>query len=117
METKLFDSELKVMGVLWREGECTAKHISERLGEVLIDLFAPETIVATPKLVVTSSCGTGGFRQIIVKKAVTGLDGLCILDFEIAGLVLCPNKAGELGSRYLRLKTVMSPSLTMMPVE
>ena len=33
METKLFDSELKVMGVLWREGECTAKHISERLGE------------------------------------------------------------------------------------
>lgn len=33
METKLFDSELKVMGVLWREGECTAKHIAEELGE------------------------------------------------------------------------------------
>lgn len=26
---KLFDSELKVMGVLWREGDCTAKHISD----------------------------------------------------------------------------------------
>lgn len=28
---KLFDSELKVMGVLWREGDCTAKHISDVL--------------------------------------------------------------------------------------
>ena len=26
MDIKLFDSELKVMGVLWREGDCTAKH-------------------------------------------------------------------------------------------
>ena len=33
MDNKLFDSELKVMGVLWREGECTAKHIAEELGE------------------------------------------------------------------------------------
>lgn len=31
MEIKLFDSELKVMSVLWREGETTAKHISEVL--------------------------------------------------------------------------------------
>lgn len=31
MDTKLFDSELKVMGVLWREGEVTAKHISDVL--------------------------------------------------------------------------------------
>ena len=31
MEKKLFDSELKVMGVLWREGDCTAKHISDVL--------------------------------------------------------------------------------------
>ena len=31
MEAKLFDSELKVMDVLWREGPCTAKHISEVL--------------------------------------------------------------------------------------
>ena len=33
MEAKLFDSELKVMGVLWREGESTAKHISDVLAE------------------------------------------------------------------------------------
>lgn len=31
MEIKLFDSELKVMGVLWREGDATAKHISDVL--------------------------------------------------------------------------------------
>lgn len=30
---KLFDSELKVMGVLWREGDSTAKHISNVLKE------------------------------------------------------------------------------------
>ena len=33
METKLFDSELKVMDVLWREGDTTAKHISDLLKE------------------------------------------------------------------------------------
>lgn len=33
MQSKLFDSELKVMGVLWREGDCTAKHISDVLKE------------------------------------------------------------------------------------
>ena len=33
MEVKLFDSELKVMGVLWREGDATAKHISDVLKE------------------------------------------------------------------------------------
>jgi predicted transcriptional regulator len=33
METvKLFDSELNVMRVLWNEGDCTAKHISQVLG-------------------------------------------------------------------------------------
>jgi len=31
MEVKLFDSELKVMDVLWREGDCSAKHISDVL--------------------------------------------------------------------------------------
>lgn len=31
MEIKLFDSELKVMNVLWREGDTTAKHISDVL--------------------------------------------------------------------------------------
>lgn len=33
MDIKLFDSELKVMDVLWREGDGTAKHISEVLKE------------------------------------------------------------------------------------
>ena len=33
MEVKLFDSELKVMGVLWRERDVTAKHIAEVLKE------------------------------------------------------------------------------------
>ena len=33
MDIKLFDSELKIMDVLWREGETTAKHISEILNE------------------------------------------------------------------------------------
>ena len=33
MAMKLFDSELKVMGVLWREGDTTAKHISDVLKE------------------------------------------------------------------------------------
>lgn len=31
MKEKLFDSELKVMEVLWQEGNCTAKHISDVL--------------------------------------------------------------------------------------
>ena len=31
MNIKLFDSELKVMDVLWREGDATAKHISDVL--------------------------------------------------------------------------------------
>lgn len=33
MDIKLFDSELKVMEVLWNEGDCTAKHISDVLSE------------------------------------------------------------------------------------
>lgn len=33
MDNKLFDSELKVMDVLWREGDSTAKQISVILGE------------------------------------------------------------------------------------
>lgn len=33
MDIKLFDSELKVMGVLWREGDITAKRISDILKE------------------------------------------------------------------------------------
>lgn len=33
MSIKLFDSELKVMKVLWKQGDCTAKHISNVLNE------------------------------------------------------------------------------------
>lgn len=33
MDIKLFDSELKVMGVLWRQGDTTAKQISNILKE------------------------------------------------------------------------------------
>lgn len=33
MTVKLFDSELKVMDVLWREGDSTAKYISDVLKE------------------------------------------------------------------------------------
>lgn len=33
MDIKLFDSELKVMNVLWKEGDSTAKHISDVLKE------------------------------------------------------------------------------------
>ena len=33
MDIKLFDSEIKVMSVLWREGDVTAKHISDVLKE------------------------------------------------------------------------------------
>ena len=33
MEIKLGDSELKVMDVLWKEGDATAKHISDVMTE------------------------------------------------------------------------------------
>ncbi len=35
MDIKLFDSELKVMDVLWREGDSTAKHIAAVLGDTV----------------------------------------------------------------------------------
>ncbi len=35
MDVKLFDSELKVMDVLWKEGDVTAKHISNVLKEAV----------------------------------------------------------------------------------
>lgn len=31
MDIKLFDAELKVMDVLWKEGDCPARHIAEVL--------------------------------------------------------------------------------------
>ena len=33
MNIKLFDSEIKIMDVLWREGDATAKHISDVLSD------------------------------------------------------------------------------------
>jgi predicted transcriptional regulator len=33
MEIKLFDSELKIMELLWNEGDITAKHIADVLGK------------------------------------------------------------------------------------
>ena len=33
MQVSFLDSELKVMSVLWREGDATAKHISDVLKE------------------------------------------------------------------------------------
>lgn len=33
MELKLFDSELKIMNVLWQNGDSTAKQIAETLGK------------------------------------------------------------------------------------
>ena len=35
MDTKLYDSELKVMDVLWREGDCTASHIADVLAQTV----------------------------------------------------------------------------------
>ncbi len=31
MDIKLFDSELRVMRILWRDGDCSARHIAEEL--------------------------------------------------------------------------------------
>ena len=33
MQVKLYDSELKIIGVLWRAGDVTAKHISDVMKE------------------------------------------------------------------------------------
>ena len=33
MEPKLYDSELKIMEILWREGETTAKEIAAELAK------------------------------------------------------------------------------------
>lgn len=33
MDIKLFDSELKIMDVLWKKGDCTAKYISDIMAE------------------------------------------------------------------------------------
>lgn len=33
MKIKMFDSELKIMDILWKEGDVTAKHIADVLGK------------------------------------------------------------------------------------
>ena len=35
MDRKLFDAELKVMNVIWREGEPTAKHVADELNKAV----------------------------------------------------------------------------------
>ena len=46
MEVKLFDSELKVMDVLWREGDKTAKQISDILkGEIGWNMNTTYTVI------------------------------------------------------------------------
>ena len=71
----------------------------------LIDLMELEVIVA-PELGVASSHGVGGFQQVVAKVTVAGLNHSCVLCFEVAGLVLCPDKTGILGNRGLGFKAV-----------
>ncbi len=71
----------------------------------LIDLFELEVIVA-PELRVASSHGVGGFQQIAAEVEVAGLDEFGVLGLEVAGLVLCPDKASVFGNRCLGVETV-----------
>ena len=46
MQVKLYDSELKIMGVLWREGGVTAKHIFDVVkGEAGGDMKPTYTLI------------------------------------------------------------------------
>ena len=69
----------------------------------LIDLFEFEVIVA-PELRVASSHRVGGFQQVVTEIAVAGFDEFGVLGLEVAGLVLCPNKAGVFGNGRLGVK-------------
>ena len=71
----------------------------------LIDLFEFEVVVAS-KLGVASSHRVGGFQQVVTEVAVAGFDELGVLGLEVAGLVLCPDKAGVFGNGRLRVKAV-----------
>lgn len=46
---------------------------------------------------VAASCGFSSFHSIAMEIVVDGLDGFCVLSFEVIGLVLCPDKAGGNG--------------------
>lgn len=74
----------------------------------LVDLVKFEVVVA-PKLGVAFSHGVGGFQQVAAKETVVGLDEVAVLGLVVAGLVLCPNKAGILGNGRSGLKTVNGP--------
>ena len=72
---------------------------------VPVHLFVLEVVIA-PELGVASSHGVGGFQQVVAKESVARLDKPGVLGFKFSGLVLGPDKAGELGHRSLGLKTV-----------
>ena len=72
---------------------------------VLIDLFKFEVIVA-PELGVASSHGVGGFQQVVAKETIAGLDEPGVLDLKFPRLVLCPDKASELGHGGLGLEMI-----------
>jgi bla regulator protein blaR1 len=46
MVMKLFDSELNIMEILWRDGDTTAKRIAEITSGVQIELVQPEKIAS-----------------------------------------------------------------------
>ena len=77
---------------------------------VLVHLFVFEGVVA-PELGVASSHRIGGFQQVIAEETVTGFDELPILGFKFPGLMLGPDKAGELGHGCLGLKAVYVANL------
>ena len=63
------------------------------------------------ELGVASSHGVGSFQQVVTEETVAGLDHVCALSLEAAGLVLSPNKTGILGDGRLRLEAVNIPDL------
>ena len=63
-------------------------------------------VIVTLKLGVASSHRVCSFQQVVAKESVTGFNHAGVLRFEIAGLMLCPHKAGILGNGSLRLETV-----------
>ena len=68
---------------------------------ILVDLLILEVIVA-PELGIASSHRVGGFQQVVAEIAVAGLDHPGVFSLKFTGLVLCPDKAGELGNRELK---------------
>src|SRR5699024_12634147 len=72
---------------------------------ILVDLLILEVIVA-PELGIASSHRVGGFQQVVAEIAVAGLDHPGVFSLNFTGLVLCPDKAGELGNRGLGAETV-----------